>query len=372
MVAIKAFQAETFLKTQIAAPTAVGAPQAVLFYGSDPGMVSDRAAKLAKGVAAAVSPPGEVIRIDELDLELDPDRLIIELQTIPMFSGRNIVRASASRRVTAALIKPLLDEGRMEGYLILEAGSLKPDDALRALFEKSPKAAAVACYPDEARDLDALIREVLTPYKLTIAPDAQRLLVSRLGADRALSRGEIEKLALYAFGKTRIEEDDVEVAVGDASEQSMDQIVLAALAGKPQAAVIAHDRALAAGESAQVIIMAAHRHLMRLHRVRLALDNGKSLDDAIRSLRPPPEHAAEVGRDRAGSGMVSIEAQPSAETRRRRPASGAQRHASGVAWRGFDIGQPYSRSHALGRRKIPRVTIAHFRTPHSQTLWRTT
>ena len=298
MVAIKAFQAETFLKTQIAAPTAVGAPQAVLFYGSDPGMVSDRAAKLAKGVAAAVTPPGEVIRIDELDLEQDPDRLIIELQTIPMFSGRNIVRASASRRVTAALIKPLLDEGRMEGYLILEAGSLKPDDSLRALFEKSPKAAAVACYPDEARDLDALIREVLTPYKLTIAPDAQRLLVSRLGADRALSRGEIEKLALYAFGKTRIEEDDVEVAVGDASEQSMDQIILAALAGKPQAAVIAHDRALAAGESAQVIIMAAHRHLMRLHRVRLALDNGKSLDDAIRSLRPPlsmPQKSAVTG-----------------------------------------------------------------------------
>jgi DNA polymerase III subunit delta len=287
MVAIKAYQAETFLKSQIAAPTAAGAAKAVLFYGSDPGMVSDRASKLARGIASTGTPPGEIIRIDELDLEHDADRLLVELQTIPMFSGRNVVRAAASRRVTAAMLKPLIEEDRLEGYLILEAGSLKPDDALRALFEKSPKTAAVACYPDDARDLDALIREVLTPYKLTIAPDAQRLLVSRLGADRALSRGEIEKLALYAYGKARIEEADVEVAVGDASEQSMDQIVLAALGGKAEAAVIAHDRALAAGESAQVIIMAAHRHIQRLHRVRLALDQGKSLDDAIRSLRPP-------------------------------------------------------------------------------------
>jgi DNA polymerase III subunit delta len=287
MVAIKAFQAAAFLQTQISTPNAVGAPQAVLFYGSDPGMVSDRASKLARGVAASGTPPGEVIRIDELDLEQDPDRLIVELQTIPMFSGRNVVRATASRRVTAALLKPLIDDGRIEGYLILEAGSLKPDDAIRALFEKSPKAAAVACYPDEARDLDALVREVLTPYKLTITPEAQRLLVSRLGADRALSRGEIEKLALYAYGKARIEEDDVEAAVGDASEQSMDRIILAALAGKGHDAVIAHDRALAAGESAQFVIMSAHRHVQRLHRVRLALDQGKSLDEAIRSLRPP-------------------------------------------------------------------------------------
>jgi DNA polymerase III subunit delta len=261
-------------------------------------MVSDRASKLARGVAAASTPPGDVIRIDELDLENDADRLLVELQTIPMFSGRNVVRAAASRRLTAAMLKPLLDEGRLEGYLILEAGNLKPDDGLRALFEKSPKAAAVACYPDEARDLDALVREVLSVYKLTITPDAQRLLVSRLGADRALSRGEIEKLALYAYGKARIEEDDVEVAVGDASEQSMDQIILAALGGKAEAAMIAHDRALAAGESAQVIIMAAQRHLQRLHRVRLALDQGKPLDDAIRTLRPPlsmPQKTAVTG-----------------------------------------------------------------------------
>ena len=34
--------------------------------------------------------------------------------------------------------------------------------------------------------------------KLQITPEAQRLLLARLGADRALSRAEIEKLALYA------------------------------------------------------------------------------------------------------------------------------------------------------------------------------
>ena len=78
-----------------------------------------------------------------------------------MFGGRKVVRATAGRRVTAAQLKPLVEGGDLAGYLIVEAGNLRPDDALRALFEKSPAAAAVACFPDEARDLDAVIREVL-------------------------------------------------------------------------------------------------------------------------------------------------------------------------------------------------------------------
>ena len=82
-----------------------------------------------------------------------------------MFGGRKIVRAAAGRRVTAAQLKPLVEGGALEGFLIVEAGNLRPDDALRALFEKSPAAAAVACFPDEARDLDAVIREVFAAAK---------------------------------------------------------------------------------------------------------------------------------------------------------------------------------------------------------------
>ena len=166
------------------------------------------------------------------NLEDDPDRIYVELQTAPMFGGRKIVRATAGRRVTAAQLKPLVEGGALQGYLIVEAGNLRPDDALRALFEKSPAAAAVACFPDEARDLEAVIREVFAPAKVQITPEAKRLLLLRLGADRALSRAEIDKLALYAHGKAVIEESDVEAAVGDAAELALDRIVMAAASGR--------------------------------------------------------------------------------------------------------------------------------------------
>ena len=281
MVAIKSHQARAFLSS------VQRLPRTLLFYGSDAGLVMERAADVAKRLAAADDPAGEILRVDDASLEDDPDRLFVELKTPPMFAGRKIVRASTGRRLGAATLKPLVDDANLEGYLIVEAGNLRPDDAVRGLFEKSATAAAIACFPDEARDLEAVAREVLAAAHLKITPEAMRLLVSRLGADRALSRAEIEKLALYASGKGTVEEDDVEAAVGDAAELAIDRVVLAAGSGRLATALGELDRCLAGGENAQVIIAALQRHFLRLHGMRSAVDGGRALADVLRQQRPP-------------------------------------------------------------------------------------
>lgn len=281
MVAVKAHQANAFLKSPDPRLSAI------LFFGSDAGLVSERSQLLARALAQREDPAGEVIRLDDADLDNDPDRLTVELMTMPMFGGRKIVRTTASRRINANALRHLLDGPPIAGVLIVEAGNLKPDEGLRSLFEKSATAAAIACYGDEAQDLEVMVRQVLDAAGIKIAPDARDLLVSRLGADRALSRGEVEKLALYALGKPEIDVDDVEAIVGDASEQSMDRIITAAASGDAARAVGEFTRSVAAGESAQGIILATQRYFHRLHRTRAVMDQGRSLDDALRGLRPP-------------------------------------------------------------------------------------
>jgi len=281
MVAVKAHQAETFLKPP--------GPRlgAFLFHGTDAGLVAERASRLARLIAAREEPPGEIIRLDDADLDSDPDRLAIELQTMPMFGASKVVRANAGRRIGTAALQPLITSDTLAATLIVEAGNLRPNDALRALFEKSPKAAAVACYPDEAHDLETLIRETLKSHGLAIAPDARDLLLARVGADRALSRGEVEKLALYASGKTEIDAADVEAIVGDAAELAIDRILSAAASGDAARAVTEFARAVAAGESPQMIIAATLRYLQRLHRIRTDLDQGRAFEEVLRQLRPP-------------------------------------------------------------------------------------
>jgi DNA polymerase-3 subunit delta len=281
MVAVKAHQAQSFLKPP-------GPRQsAILFYGTDAGLVAERARALATLIAQREDPPGEIIRLDDADLDTDPERLAVELQTVPMFGGTKIVRATTGRRIGTTAIKPLLDEDTLASTLIVEAGNLRPTDSLRSLFEKSSKAAAVACYPDEAHDLESLIGQTLKSYGLTIDPEARDLLLARVGADRALSRGEIEKLALYAKGKTQIDVGDIDAIVGDASELTIDKVVSATASGDSARAVSEFARALASGQDAQVIILALQRYIHRLHRIRCELDAGRSFEEVLRHSRPP-------------------------------------------------------------------------------------
>jgi DNA polymerase III subunit delta len=281
VVAIKAQGANAFLSKPDASI------RAVLLYGPDAGLVSERAAKLAQMLAARENPAGEIVRMDEADLDADAEKLTVELLTVPMFGGAKIVRTSQSRRITAAILKPLLEGPPLPGALVVEAGNLKADEGLRALFEKAANAAAVGCYADEGASLGGLVDEVLGAARLKITPEAKQDLMARLGADRAMSRSEVEKLALYAAGEGTVTPDHVEAIVGDAADQTMDRILDAAASGDTARALIEFDRAVAAGENPQTIVLMTQRQFQRLHRARAGIDNGRSMDDVIRAMRPP-------------------------------------------------------------------------------------
>lgn len=278
---IKAAQADRFLKSP---PPEIAA---VLFYGTDPGLVSERASVFAKALADDKKSPGEIIRLDDSDLSGDPDRLGVELRTIPMFGGRKIVRLRAEARLKPELITDLIDGSPLAGVLVVEGGNLKPDSKLRAVFVGAANAAAVACFPDDERSLAGLVNEVSTEYSLAMPQAVRDHLVSLLGADRTLSRGEVEKLALYVGPNAAVTIEDVDAIVGDASELGLDQIAHAVAAGKTELALTTSDRAVASGESPQSIILALLRHFMRLHMLASAVAAGKPLDGALRSFRPP-------------------------------------------------------------------------------------
>jgi len=281
MVAVKSHQGDAFLNAPSDQFTAL------LFFGTDPGLVMERAGQAAKTWAKLSDPEGEIIRLDDSDLEDEPDRLTLELDTLPMFGGRKVVRVSLGRRLNAALLKPIVSSGPLQSVLIVEGGNLKPTDGLRKAFEAGAAAAAVSCYPDESRDLASVALEVLGAEGLTISRDVVEALVSRLGADRVLSRAEVLKLALYCRGRSTVELEDIEAIVGDASELSVERVVSAVAGGDSALAMSEFSRYRASGDNLQSVVIALQRYFDRLFRVRCEMDSGRQLVEALRGLRPP-------------------------------------------------------------------------------------
>jgi len=280
MVAYKSSAVASFIK----APKAEC--RAVLVYGRDAGLVAERADALAEIFAGRGQGSSEIVRLDDRDFAEDPARLEVELRTAPMFADQSVVRVTAGLKLSVPALKALLAED-IANFLIVEAGNLRPDAALRKLFEGHATAAALPCYSDE-RGLSELIETELAKAGLSIDRDTRDYLMARLGADQALSRAEVVKLALYAQGEGTVSHDDIEAIVGDAAETALENFVYATSGGDAKAALSELQRLVASGTNKGAALSALGRHFTQLHRVAASVASGRPAAEALRALRPPP------------------------------------------------------------------------------------
>jgi DNA polymerase III subunit delta len=285
MVAFKASAVAGFLKSPD--PKL----RAVLIYGPDAGLVSERAVLVAAGFARQTSGTVEIVRLDDRDFAEDPSRLAVELQTLPMFADSKVVRVTAGVRLDVPSLKTLLAT-LGDSALIVEAGNLRPDSALRKLFEGSKIAAALPCYSDD-RTLAQVIDTELADAGLSIDSDTRNYLMTRLGADQALSRSEVAKLALYAQGEASVTYDDIEAIVGDAGEIALENFVYAASSADSGQALRELQRLTASGTDQAAALAALGRHFTQLHRVASAQTGGGNMEQAMKSLRPRPHFKRE-------------------------------------------------------------------------------
>ena len=265
------------------------AHRVILIYGPDTGLVSERAVLLAKSSGAALDDPFATIRIDADDAASDPARLADEAHTVSMFGGQRLVwvKGSTLKNLVKA-VQPLLDQPPTDALVIIEAGDLKKSAPLRTRIEKSGTAMALPCYADQAAALDRIIDEECRIATLTIDSDARSTLKSLLGSDRIASRGEVQKLCLYAANNQAITVADIEAIVGDAGSLAVDSVVDAAATGDIATMEHMFKRLLASGTSPVMMVGAIQRHFQMLHGARAGMEvNRTQAQSAVSALRPP-------------------------------------------------------------------------------------
>ena len=270
--------------------TVNGAFPLVLLYGPDKGLVSERAQRYADKTGLSLDDPFSVIRLEAEELEADPLKLADEAYTVSMFGGKRLiwVRNVGSQKKLADAIKQLIVSPPDETLILIEAGDLKKGAAIRTAFESGSVAMALPCYADDARNIDSVIDNILDKHKLQISMDARHLLRNSLGGDRLATRAEIEKLALYAHGKTRIEAEDIRQSVGDVSAISVDEIVDAVVTGNIKSFETAFSRIVSSGTQPFLAVNATLRQFQQIQTLRYIVDTEKKpVSMVIASARPP-------------------------------------------------------------------------------------
>jgi DNA polymerase-3 subunit delta len=172
-----------------------------------------------------------------------------------------------------------------DAMLVIEAGALGRDSALRKAAEAGKGSVGIAVYEDEAGDIARMTREALAADKVGLTTDALAHFVARLPRERGLMRQEIERLALYVgpgSGRT-IDVEELEAHLGVEADASLADAALQAFGGRPAPAQGGLRRALAEGESAVMAVRSASIHLGKLRRINVLQGSGAGAKEAAKA-----------------------------------------------------------------------------------------
>lgn len=263
----------------------------ILIYGSDRGLVSERARAFAEKSKIPLDDPFSVVRIDASSGEGESGRLLDEARMVSMFSAKRLIwlRNAGSQKPLADAVAELAAAPPEDALILIEAGELKKGAPLRVAVESAPCAMALPCYGDEGKSVDALINEELRRSRLTITVDARSALRALLGGDRLATRAELEKLALYAATSKEITIADISASIGDVSASSNDEMADHVLAGEAQAFASLFARHVQAAAQLHPLLAAAARQLQTIYVLRARMEaERQSAATAIAGMKPPP------------------------------------------------------------------------------------
>ena len=274
-------QIQSFLS---AIPTPI---RATLLHGSDVGLIGERAQKIAVHFSDDLDDVFSVTRLDGETLSSDPAALGDAAEALAMTATCRLVLVRGRGTEMLESCKLALTRNLETAFIIVEATETNTRHALVKLFETTDHAAAIGCYPDKARDIGALLVEVLAKDNISISDDARAAAILRLGSDRAATRREIEKLALLAGPDGSLSFEDVSIALGDSGTLAISDIAMAAADGKVDALERAIDKAWSEQQASVTVLRGSQIYFRQLLQAARAMRNGNSAQQAVKSLRPP-------------------------------------------------------------------------------------
>lgn len=273
--------AATFLK----APDAQAI--ALLLYGPDGGLIRERSRMAASAILGKDSDPMNRIELSAEQVKADPAILRDELCAMSLMGGRRLVVLSGAGDKLADTVESALDGVQTTTYLIVESEELSPSSALRQLFEKGDRLAALACYRDEGRSLEDTLRAALAHHGLRATADAMQYLLTHLGNDRGITQSEMVKLALYMGMQKEVTLVDTMRLIGHNASEGMEDICHAAACGNSREAQEVLGRLLHEGTQPVAIVRSLLRHFQRLDLAAAHIAAGQTPEGAIAALRPP-------------------------------------------------------------------------------------
>lgn len=262
---------------------------AVLLYGPDPSLVTDRREALVKALLGADDDPFRLARLSADRVRKDPASLADECNAISFGGGDRVVVLTGATDALAPAIQDAVAGMAGGATLVVTADALSGGSKLRKLFEGEDRAMALPFYPAEGAALEGAVTEALRALGAPpLGPEASRALGDVLqGVQHGEAMRFAEVLALMSADGEAISAEDVIASAPPAAEADFEAAIQAVVQGRARDLPGLFDRFEAQAASLPGLVRVLALHMARLHRAQALMARGMDAQAAMGTLRPP-------------------------------------------------------------------------------------
>ena len=243
---------------------------------------------MRQAISTLESSFGSTDLVDELDAaecKKTPGIFRDQLNSVSLFGERRIIMLSDVDDASLNFLEPVFEMAIGGNFVLLGASQLKRDSKLRNRIEQSESIAAVAIYPADQKQLAGQVASYLRQYNLAIEQPVMSMFLDLAGSEQQIVMQESAKLAIYCTGASDVLLKDVQDICGHIAEHEIDEAVDSVLAGSNNIL----DLLLWSGqtERASALLISFNGHLARLTSFAGLVEGGKSIEEVVKSARPP-------------------------------------------------------------------------------------
>ncbi|MFN8832248.1 MAG: DNA polymerase III subunit delta, partial [Alphaproteobacteria bacterium] len=256
-----------------------------LVFGPDEAGVSYNTSCIEKGLMALEE--ASIVRIAFKEIKDNISSLADHLNAQSLFGEKTIIALSDVPTSTGKQFLDFVKTKSWHNRLILISEDLKPASALRKLGETDKDILTVACYKEDARQIEGFISAYIKEQGYNADMDVPSEIARVMPTNKMLIKNELDKLMLYKLDEKRLTIEDVIEVLSNGKELELDNLCVAVALKRAALVKSELERAEHDEISPIMILRVLQKYCVRLKDIVAAKEKGTNVEAYIAKLMPP-------------------------------------------------------------------------------------
>ncbi len=253
-----------------------------LLYGSNKGLIDETVKDSFKKNSSS-----EIINYDESDILNNVGNFKEEILNKSFFNDKKLIFINRVSDKILKIIEELIEQKIKDTKIVLISSILEKRSKLRGFFEKNTSTIIVPFYEDNNQTLFFLAEKFFKEQKIKISSENINLIVERSKGDRINLKNELKKIQNFSYKKTSINTDEILKLTNLAENYNISELVDQCLAKNKRKTLRILNENNSFQEDNIIILKTFLFKLKRLKKLKIDLEEKKSIDVVLTSHRPP-------------------------------------------------------------------------------------